>query len=357
MFTSRGFKSVLCDSGRPRSDLKELGMKKGMSKKLVGILCFLLIGITFPAHAQKTTKVPRIGYISGTGNDVNQGPYVEALRQGLRELGYVEGKTFTIEYRGAEGNSDRIPILVAELVERQVDILIAPILPAILAAKQATKTVPIIMVAGVDPVASKLVDSLARPGGNLTGLSTLAQDLSGKRLELLRETLPRLFRVAVLRDVDSRNTAIQFEEYDTAARLLKIEIQSLEVRGTNPDLESAFLFATKGRNDALITITNANILMQQRRLVELAVKHRLPSMFHGSTWVDSGGLMSSSTDEIRAFRRAATYVDKILKGAKPADLPVEQTTKFELVINLKTAKQIGITVPQWVLVKADRVIR
>lgn len=320
-------------------------------------LCAMLLLFNCPVAAQQPTKIPRIGYISGTGNETNQGPYVEALRDGLRKLGYIEGKNFVIEYRGAEGKPDRVPTLVSELIDRQVNVLIAPILPAIVAAKQATKTIPIVMIAGVDPVASKLVDSLARPGGNLTGLSTLAQDLSGKRLELLIEVLPRVSRVAVLRDLDSRNSTIQFEEYEASARLLKIEVQSLEVRGANPDLEAAFLTATKGRNDALITITNANILMHQRRLTDLALKHRIPSMFHGSTWVDSGGLMSYSTDELGAFRRAATYVDKILKGAKPADLPVEQATNFELVINLQTAKQIGLTIPPIVFARANRVVK
>jgi ABC-type uncharacterized transport system substrate-binding protein len=329
-----------------------------MKKAAVPILCaVVLLAVAVLAEAQQPSKIPRIGYISGTGNETNQGPYVEALRDGLQKLGYIEGKNFAIEYRGAEGKPDRIPAIVSELVERQVTVLIAPILPAIVAAKQATKTIPIVMVAGVDPVANKLVDSLARPGGNLTGLSTLAQDLSGKRLQLLAEVVPRLSRVAILRDLDSRNSSIQFEEYQASARALKLELQSLDVRGANPNVEDAFLIATKGRNDALITITNANLLLQQRRVVDLAIKNRLPSMFHGSTWVDSGGLMSYSTDEISAFRRAATYVDKILKGAKPAHLPVEQITKFEFAINLKTAKQIDLNIPQSVLFRADRVIK
>ena len=235
--------------------------------------------------------------------------------------------------------------------------LIVATLPAILAAKKATKATPIIMVATLDPVANKLVDSLARPGGNLTGISTLAQDLNAKRLELLMEVVPRLSRVAVLRDVDSQTATLQFKEYGAAARLLKIELQSLDVRGPNPDLENAFLAATKGRNDALITITNANLFVQQKRVADLAIRNKLPSMFQGSTWVDSGGLMSYSTDELGAFRRAAAYVDKILKGTKPADLPVEQMTKFEFAINLNTAKQIGLNIPQSVLFRADKVIK
>jgi len=218
------------------------------------LLAVLLLTSFNLADAQQPVKIPRIGYISGTGNETNQGPYVEALRQGLRELGYIEGKNFTIEYRGAEGKPDREPSLAADLIERQVNVLIVATLPAILAAKQTTKTTPIIMIASVEPVATKLVDSLARPGGNLTGISTLAQDLSGKRLELLMEVVPRLARVAVLRDVDSQGAAVQFKEYEAAARVLKIELQSLDVRGPNPNLENALLAATKGRNDALITI-------------------------------------------------------------------------------------------------------
>ena len=317
----------------------------------------VLLAVAVITEAQQPTKIPRIGYISGTGNETNQGPYVEALRQGLRELGYIEGKNFTIEYRGAEGKTDRIPSLTIDLIESQVNVLIVATLPAILAAKQATKATPIIMVATLDPVANKLVDSLARPGGNLTGISTLAQDLNAKRLELLMEVVPRLSRVAVLRDTDSQLATLQFKEYEAAAGVLKIKLQSLDVRGHNPDLENALLAATKGRNDALITITNANLFVQQKRLADLAIRNKLPSMFQGSTWVDSGGLMSYSTDEVGAFRRAAAYVDKILKGAKPADLPVEQMTKFEFVINLKTAKQIGLNIPQSVLFRADRVVR
>jgi putative ABC transport system substrate-binding protein len=279
------------------------------------------------------------------------------LRQGLRDLGYVEGKNIAIEYRGAEGKLDLIPSLVKELVQLKVDVLIVATLPAILAARQATKTIPIVMVTSTDPIASKLVDSLARPGGNITGLSTLAQDLSGKRLELLTEVVPRLSRVAVLRDVDSQNSAIAFKEYEATARALKIQLQSMGVQGSNPDLEGAFQAATKGRTNAIITITTANLFIQQKRIADLAITNRLPSMYQGSTWVESDGLMSYSTDDLAMYRRAATYVDKILKGTKPADLPVEQPTKFEFVINLKTAKQIGLTIPQSVLFRADRVIK
>lgn len=320
----------------------------------------ILFAVAIVVEAQQPTKIPRIGYVSGTGTATNQGPYVEALREGLRELGHVEGKTFLIEYRGAEGQIERVPNLVEELVNLKVDLVVAPVPGAIRAAKQATKTIPIVMISGIDPVASGAVQSLARPGGNLTGISTLAQDLNGKRLELLKEVVPQLSRLGILLDRGSssaNSSVVNLKEYEDAARVLKMEIHSLEVQGPNPDLEAIFKTAAKLRIGGLITITNANILMQQKRLADLAIKNRLPSMFSGSTWVDSGGLMSYATDELGAFRRAATYIDKILKGAKPADLPVEQTTKFEFVINLKTAKQIGLTIPQWVLVKANRVIK
>jgi putative tryptophan/tyrosine transport system substrate-binding protein len=335
----------------------ETGKEDMKNKITVLTLCAMLFAPGFLVDAQQAAKIPRIGYISGTGSASDPGPYVEALRQGLRDLGHIHGKNFVIEYRGAEGKPDRYASLVNELVELKVDVLVVPTLPAILAARRATKTIPIVMVTNADPVAAKLVDSLARPGGNITGLSTLAQDLSGKRLELLAEVVPRLSRVAVLRDVDSQNSTIAFKEYEATARVLKVQLQSLDVRGPNPDLEGAFLAAAKGRNNAIITITNSNLLIQQKRIVDLAITNRLPSMYQGSTWVDAGGLMSYSTDDLGMFRRAATYVDKILKGTKPADLPVEQPTKFEFVINLKTAKALNLTIPQSVLFRADRVIK
>jgi putative tryptophan/tyrosine transport system substrate-binding protein len=326
-----------------------------MTKKLILLaLCSLLLASSSAAEAQQPAKVPRIGYISGTGNALDQGPYVDALRQGLRDLGYVEGKNVAIEYRGAEGNLDRISNLVAELVKLNIDVLVVPILSAARAAKQVTKSIPIVMVTG-DPVAAGIVDSLARPGGNLTGLATLNPNLSGKRLELFAEVVPQLSRIGVLRVPEDSTTT--FEEYKTAAQALKIQLQSLEVHGPNPNLEQAFETAVNGRVNALITITSAPLFLQQKRIAELAIKNRLPTMFQGSTWVESGGLMSYSTDDLAVYRRVAVFVDKILKGAKPAELPIEQPTKFELVINLKTAKQIGSTIPQHVLVRADRVIK
>jgi len=316
----------------------------------------VLLAVAVLAEAQPQAKIPRIGYVSGTGDSSNPGPYVEALRQGLRDLGYVEGKNIVIEYRGAEGKSERMPSLVTELVELKVDVLVLTI-GAILAAKQATKTIPIVMVTQVDPVATGLVDSLARPGGNITGLATLQRDLSGKRLELLTEVVPGLARVGVLRDTKGPVSARGFKDYEAAARALKIRLQSLDVRGPNPDLEGAFREAVKGRANAVVTITSNPLFRNSKRITDLALKNRLPSMYEGSTWVEAGGLMSYSANDLELFRRAATYVDKILKGAKPADLPVEQPTKFELIINLKTAKQIGLTIPQSMLYRADKVIK
>jgi putative tryptophan/tyrosine transport system substrate-binding protein len=214
-----------------------------------------------------------------------------------------------------------------------------------------------VMVAGVDSVATGIVDSLARPGGNITGLNTLNRELAGKRIQLLTEVVPHLSRVGVLRDGDSQNTAIGMKEYETAGRALKINVQSLDVRGLNPDIEGVIQNSAKGRANAVITITNANLFRHQRRIAELATENRLPSIFEGHTWVEQGGLMSYSANDLDAFRRAAFYIDKILKGAKPAELPVEQPTKFELMINLKTAKQIGLTIPQSVLARADKVIK
>jgi putative ABC transport system substrate-binding protein len=250
-----------------------------------------------------------------------------------------------------------MPGLVNELVQLNVDILVVPTRTAVRTAREATKTIPIVMVIQEDPVATGLVDSLAHPGGNITGLSRLQRELSGKRLELLKEAVPRISRVGVLWDADNQTAAIGFKEYEAAARALKIQLQSLDVRYSNPDYVEAFQIAAKVRANALVTITSTLLFHQQKEIIELARKNRLPSMFEGSTWVEAGGLMSYSTNDREVFRRAATYVDKILKGAKPADLPVEQPMKFELVINLKTAKQIGITITPNVLARADRVIR
>ena len=323
-------------------------------------IVFLVIGLVIASLAkaqQKPLKAPRIGYVSGTGDPSNPGPYVEALRQGLRDLGYIDGKNIAIEYRGAEGKLERIPNIINELVNLEVDVLVVPIRSAIFAAKHATKTIPIIMVTGVDPVATGMIDSLARPGGNITGVSTLNRELIGKRLELLTELIPKLSRVGVLQNQDEPDRSDTFKEHETAGRSLNIQVQSLGVRGQNPDIEGAFKAAVRGRVNALITVTSAPLFVQRKRIADLAIKNRLPSMYQGRDWIEAGGLMSYSTSDLEAFRRAAYYVDKILKGTKPADLPVEQATKFELVINLKTAKALGLTIPPLVFMRADKVIK
>jgi len=251
-----------------------------------------------------------------------------------------------------------VPALVAELVQLKVDVLVAAFTIALRAAKQATKTIPIVMVSATDPVAAGFVETLARPGGNITGVVRLTRELSGKRLELLKEAAPRISRVGVLWDGNAApGPAIASKEYEAAARSLKLEFQSLEVRGPDADVDRAFQAAAKGRANALIVVRNRVVDRHSKRIVDLAIKNRLPSAWEGGEFVEAGCLLSYSANDADQFRRAATYVDKILKGAKPADLPVEQPTKFELVINLKTAKQIGFTIPQSVLYRADKVIK
>ena len=333
--------------------------KRPRRRKLAGIVA---LGFTFAlcgaaAQAQQPARIPRIGYLSGTGSAANPGPYVEALRQGLRELGYVEGKNYVIEFRGAEGKVEPIPGIVAELIQLKVDILVLPLVAALRVAKQATSTIPIVMVTQVDPVGAGIIDSLARPGGNITGLTSLQRDLSGKRLGLLLEVVPKMTRVGVLRDVEEPVSEIGLKDYEVAARALKVHLRSLDVRGSKLDLDGAFREALKARVDAVITITNNPLFRNSKKIAGLALKSRLPSMYEGTTWVETGGLMSYSANDFELFRRAATYVDKILKGAKPADLPVEQPTKFEFAINLKTAKTLNLTIPQSVLFRADRVIK
>jgi len=319
------------------------------------VLSAMLLALSLPAEAQQQAKVSRIGYlISGARSDSNSFAY--AFRDGLRDLGYVEGKNIVVEYRYAEGKNDRFPSLVAELVQLKVDVLVVTALPAILAAKQATKTIPIVMITTTDPVASGAVESLAHPGGNITGLVRLTRELNGKRLELLKEAAPKISRVGVLW-VRGLRLEIAFKDYEVAARALKMPIQSLEVRGPSPDLDGAFQAAAKERASALITIGDALLNRYQQRITELAKRNRLPSVYDTSAWVEAGGLMSYSANDLEVFRRAAWYVDKILKGAKPAELPVEQPTKFEFVINLKTAKALNLMIPQSVLFRADKVIK
>ena len=329
------------------------------SCSLLFALTAWLFALCAAAEAQQANRIPRIGLMTATGNSKSPGPQVEAFREGLKDLGYVEGKNCLIEYRYESLVGEGAPhrALVDELLRLRVDVLVVGSLPAIRAAKEATKTTPIVIVTTQDPVASGYIRSLSRPGGNITGLTRLTRELSGKRLELLKETLPGISRVGVLWDAEGQSAAIGFKEYEVATRVLKIGLQSLEVRKPKPDFSGAFRAAIKGRSNALIVVRNPLITNNQKQVADLAIKNRLPSMNETSDFVESGGLASYSSSDADQFRRAAVFVDKILKGAKPAELPVEQPTKFELVINMKTAKQIGLTIPQSVLYRADKVIR
>jgi len=315
-----------------------------------------------PAHAQEykaqqAAKIARIGYLAG---NLAAAPRLEeALRQGLRDLGYVEGRNVVIEIRDAEGKPERLPALAAELVALKVDVIVAPNTPQALAAKQATRTLPIVFSFVADPVASGLVTSLARPGGNVTGLSSLSPELVGKRLELLTQAVPGVSRVAVLWQPGfqgERTDKDMLKGADVAARALGVRLQFVEAQGP-ADIDRAFSDMTRARAGALTVVGNTMFITERRRLVDLAAKNRLPAVYARREYVDAGGLMSYGSNIADLFRRTATYVDKILKGAKPADLPVEQPTKFELVINLKTAKALGLTIPPALLGRADEVIQ
>jgi len=320
-------------------------------------LCAMLLTLSVSVEAQQPGKISRIGYVSTTGNPNNPGPNIETFKRELRELGYLEGSNLFTEYRYIDGKMDRAPQFVSELLQLKIDVLVVGGLTPVRIAKQATTTVPIVMVTTQDPIATGLVSSMARPGGNLTGVTSLVRDLSGKRLELLKEVTPNVSRVAVLWNADEEGAAIALKEYEAAARVLKIELQSLGVRPHESRLDGAFQAGVKGRANALITITGSFLSSNAKTIADLALKTAVPSMYESYRYVQVGGLMSYSASEAESYRRSAYYVDRILKGAKPADLPIEQPTKFELVINLKTAKQIGVTIPPDVLARVDRVIR
>jgi len=328
-------------------------------KRFVGLFAiFVTLAACGVALAQQPKKAPRIGYLSNL-DSARESSRVEAIRRALRELGYIEGQNIAVEYRYAEGKRDRLPKLAAELVRLKVDLIVA--LggdPLILAAKNATKTIPIVMVgAGIDPVEAGFVESLARPGGNVTGLTNLGRDIGGKRLELFKEAVPKVARVAVLYDPANPPNVLEAKEVlPVAARALGLTVRSWEVRDSD-GFERVFAALNKERPDGLYVPGGLLMLANQKRIVGFATKSRLPSVYNGREYVDAGGLMSYAADRADNYRRIAIYVDKILKGAKPADLPVEQPTKIELVINLKTAKQIGLTIPPNVLARADKVIR
>jgi len=313
----------------------------------------MLFALCFSAEAQQPKEVPRIGWL-GAGSSPSQLPRTEAFRRGLRDLGYVEAKSIVIEWRYAEGKPDRLPALAAELVHLKVDIIVTGGISATRAAKEATSTIPIVMTQDSDPVANRFVASLARPGGNITGLSTLAPEIGGKQLELLKETLPRLSRVAVL-STSTISSQIG-KELGLAAAALKVKLEFQEVLSPK-DIDTGFRTASQGRADAVLSLLSAIANPYRTQTAKLAVKSRLPAIYRNREDVEAGGLMSYGVTVTDLDRRAATYVDKILKGRKPADLPVEQPTKFEFIINLNAAKQIGLTIPPVVLMRADKVIK
>jgi putative ABC transport system substrate-binding protein len=329
-------------------------MKKKITLLALGALLFAL---SFPADAQQPKKVPRIGYLSPT-DPATESFRAEAIRLALRELGYIERQNIATEYRYAEGKLDRYPELAAELVRLKVDIILVGGSSAVRAAKNATKTIPIVMVGGgADPVEAGLVDNLARPGGNVTGITLLSGQLSGKRLELLKEAVPKVARVAVLYDPAIPGSVLDVKEVlPVTARALRLTIQPWEVRAAD-GFDKVFAALNKQGPDGLYVSAGTLMRFNGKRIAAFALKSRLPSMYLYRDPVDAGGLMSYGADEADSYRRVAYFVDRILKGAKPADLPVEQPTKFEFVINLKTAKQIGLTIPPEVLARASRLIK
>jgi ABC-type uncharacterized transport system substrate-binding protein len=328
-----------------------------MRKDVLGLaLCATFFALSIPVQAQQAKTIVKIAYLApSTPGAVAH--LIEAFRQGLREHGYVEGKGFVLELRYGDGKAERLPELARELVSLKVDVILTSTDGAIAVVKQQTQTIPIVMATSTDPVGTGFVASLARPGGNITGLSVISPELGGKRLELLREIAPRLSRVAFIWNPDIPGATLEYKEVEGASHSLRLQLQFLEVRRSD-DLQHAFSAVTKGRAEALILAWPNPVLFSNRdQLTSFTQRNRLPAIYAQKEFVDAGGVMSYGPNLADLYRRAASYVDKILKGAKPADIPVEQPTKFELVINLKTAKQIGLTIPQSVLYRADKVIK
>jgi putative ABC transport system substrate-binding protein len=322
-------------------------------KLLLWLLTAILLAPTRQADAQQPTKIPRIGYIATAGDIDNPGLIVQAFQQGLRDLGYIEGKNIIVEYRYPGTEPERLISSVPELIKLKVDVLITSSTAAIRAAKETTKTVPIVMIATFDPVKTGMAESLARPGGNITGVLRLTHELSGKRLELFKEAVPQISRIGIV----AERASASLPEYERVARTVKVLLDPIDLVGSKLNLKSVFQPAIKRGVNGIITIASRSINHYTKEIIELALKNQLPTMFEISTRVSAGGLMSYSADDLAIFRRAAVYVDKILKGAKPGEMPIEQPTKFELVINLKTAKQLGLTIPPNVLARADKVIK
>ena len=337
------------------SDLRPLMSRFDDFRLLTSGLCALLFAFSVSAEAQQPTKIPRIGFLMTTSSSATLARF-EAFRRGLRELGYVEGKSIVIEWRSADGNPERGRALAGELLRLKTDVIVTAGATSTRAAKAATTMIPIVMAQDPDPISSGFVASLAQPGGNITGLSRLAPEISGKQLELLKEIVPRLSRVSVLGDTTLAGQAQIKKEVQLAGAALKVQLHFLDVRSPN-EIETAFRAAGKTSASAVLVLETPLINSQQSQIAVLAVKNRLPATYNTLEYVESGGLMSYGASVIDLYRRAATYVDKILKGAKPSELPIEQPTKFEFVINLKAANQIGLTIPPNVLARADRVIR
>jgi putative ABC transport system substrate-binding protein len=309
------------------------------------------------SEAQRAGKVSRIVYVSTAGDPKNPTSEREAFQEGLRDLGYIAGKNVIVEWRYLEGNLDRLPNMMAELIESKVDVICVGSLTGIRAAKKATTTIPIVMLTTADPVDAGLVKSLARPGGNLTGLTLLTRELTGKQLELLKEVVPTTSRAGFLLDADSSPARVRFKEYESAASGQKMALEAIEVQRTKPDFQGVFQTVSKRRMNALIVVRSSLFLGHRKHIADLAIKHRIASMNEINDYVEAGGLMSYSANYADSYRRAGVYAAKILNGASPGELPIEQPTKFEFVINLKTAKQIGLTIPPSVLARADRVIK
>jgi putative ABC transport system substrate-binding protein len=316
----------------------------------------MLFALSFPAEAQQTGKVPRIGFLDASTSS-GSAVLLEAFQQEMSKLGWIEGKNITTEYRFAEGKNERLPELAADLVRLKVDVIVGTATAPASAAKRTTSTIPIVMVNVGDPVGANLVANLARPGGNVTGLSSLSPELSGKRLELLKETVPRLTRVGVLWQSVNVGQELQMKEIRAAALALELKLQEIETELDPKGLESAFQAAKQRQVGAIMTSAGRRLFGERKRIVELAGKYRLPAIYIQKEFVDEGGLMSYGTDYADLFRRAAVYVDKILKGTKPTDLPVEQATKFEFILNLKAAKQISLIIPVDLLARANKVIK
>jgi ABC-type uncharacterized transport system substrate-binding protein len=327
-------------------------------KVAVSITVTLILASLCFAEPQQTAKMtPRVGFIFSTGVPGTPLPLFDAFQQGLRDLGYVDGKNILIERRYAEGRLDLMPAFVQEFVQQKLDVILGTSNVVMQAAKAATKTIPIVMVTTVDPVAAGYVVSFARPGGNITGLTTFSRDLSAKRVELLKEVVPGLWRIGILWDADGPGPAVAFKEYEEAARAFKLELRSLEVRGPRPDIAGAFQTAKTLRVDGLVVVGNPLINQYAKQVFELGTKNRLPSMTEEGRFVNAGGLISYGANLADLYRRAAEYVVEILNGAKPANLQVKLPTKFEIFVNLKTAQQIGIAIPHHVLIQADKVIK